>query len=323
MTSGRLDAQADFSRAGAGQLCIITRRLNKVASVFRSCGALTLVLILVNLAVAQKTDRERASLLGAVHSVRSQTEDYAGENLQEKVRTRQLDTVTYDTNGNESERIIYDDYGFLVGKEVHTRDAKETLIESILSDPKGVVMERRAYTHDNGKLIQITTYDGKGIAVLKQVNSHDAHGRLRDETYYDPKNAVGKTVYKYDEKGNISEVAFYLASGAKAVAPIGPCLGAHKVIYSYDGKGKPNKVVAYEPNGEIKKSWSYVYNPKGQVAEDIRESVWSNTKFIYTYEYDSKGNWIKQTATVTDQSKLIDTGTNERKTVISRGITYY
>ena len=289
----------------------------------RLLRVLTLVLLLINLAVAQNADREKEGLLGAVHSVRSQTADYLDDNSKEKGRTKQLDTVTYDPNGNESERIIYDDYGFLVGKEVHTHDAKNNLIESILSDPKGVVMERTTYTHDNGKLVQIITYDGKGRAVLRQVNSHDAQGRIRDETYYDPKNAIGKTTYEYNEKGNISEVGFYLASGSKAVAPIGPCLGAHKVIYSYDGKGKPNKVVAYEPGGEMKKSWTYIYNPKGQVAEDIRESVWSSTKFIFTYEYDSKGNWIKRTATVSDQTKLSDTGAHQRKTVTSREITYY
>lgn len=109
-----------------------------------------------------------------MHSVRSQTADYLDDNSKEKGRTKQLDTVTYDTNGNESERIIYDDYGFLVGKEVHTHDAKDNLTESVLSNPKGVVMERRAYAHDNSKLVQIITYDGKGRAVLKQVNSHDA-----------------------------------------------------------------------------------------------------------------------------------------------------
>ena len=290
---------------------------------FRLLRALTLVLLLLNLSVAQKADREKEGLLGVVHSVRSQTVDYLDENLKEKGRTKQLDTVTYDTNGNEIERIIYDDYGFLVGKKVHTHDAKDNLIESILSDPKGVVMERRTYTRDNGKLVQIMTYDGKGSLVLKQVNSHDAHGRLRDETYYDPKNAVGKTAYKYDEKGNISEVAFYLASGSKAVAPIGPCLGAHKVIYSYDGNGKPNKVLAYEPDGEMKKGWTYTYNLKGQVAEDIRESVWSSTRFIYEYEYDSKGNWITRTAVVSVRSKLSDTEAHQRKTVTSREVTYY
>ena len=285
---------------------------------------LTLTLLLSNSAGAQKKpDRGKENLLGAVRSVRSQMTDFIDEKLQEKGRTKQLDVVTYDTKGNEVERTIYNDYGFLVGKEVRTHDAKSNLIESILSDPKGAVMERRVYTYDNDKLTQIVSSDGKGNVGLKQANSYGDSGRLREETYYDPKKAVGKPVYKYDGKGNISEVAFYLANGSKAVAPIGPCLGAHKVTYSYDEKGRPIKVVAYEADGELKKSWQYSYNLKGQVAEDIRESAWSRTKFVYTYEYDSHGNWIKQIATVNDQSKLSQMEPHERKTIISREIAYY
>ena len=269
------------------------------------------------------TDREKEGLLGAVRSVHSQMIDSVDETLQGKGRTKQLASVTYDTGGNEVERIIYDDYGFLVGKEVHTHDAKGNLIESVLFDPKGAVMERRVYTQDGGKLSQITRHDGKGNIGLKQVNFYDANGRIREETYFDPKIAIGKTVYKYDEKENISEVAFYLADGSKAVAPIGPCLGAHNVIYSYDGKGKLTKSVAYEPDGEMKKSWQYAYNPKGYIAEDMRESAWSRTKFVYTYKYDSQGNWTEQTATANVQSKLTQMESYERKTVILRKITYH
>lgn len=285
---------------------------------------LTLTLLLFNSVGAQKkSDREKENLLGAVRSVRSQMIDYVDGKLEEKGRTKQLDIVNYDTKGNEAERTIYDDYGFLVGKEVHTHDAHGYLIESVLSDPKGVVMGRRVYAYDNSKLTQIVGSDGKGNVGLKQVNSYGENDRLREVSYYDPKKAVGKTVYKYDGKGNISEVAFYLANDSKAVAPIGPCLGAHRVTYSYDEKGQPHKVVAYEPDGEVKKSWQYSYNPKGQIAEDIRESAWSRTTFVYTYEYDSHDNWIKQVATVNHRPKLSQMEPHEGKTVILREITYY
>jgi len=291
---------------------------------YRLFTVVTLTLLLFNLAGTQKKpDREKENLLGAVRSVRSQMADYIDGKLQEKGRTKQLDIVTYDAKGNEVERTIYDDYGFLIGKEVHTHDANGNLIESVLSDPKGVVMERRVYAYDNGKVTEVVSYGEKHNVGLKQVNSYGEHGRLREEIYYDSKKAIGKTVYKYDEKGNISEVAFYLANDSKAVAPIGPCLGAHRVTYAYDEKGKPIKVVAYEPNGELKKSWRYSYNLKGQIAEDIRESAWSRTTFVYTYEYDSHGNWIKQIAIVNDQSKLSQMEPHERKTIISREIAYY
>lgn len=290
----------------------------------RLFAVLTFSLLLLNSAGGQRTtDKEKENLFGAVRSVRSQMIDYMDEKSQKKERIKKLDTVTYDINGNEVERIIYDEYGFLFGKEVHVYNFQSNLAEAVLSEPKGAVMERRAYSYNNGNLIQIVISDAKGNIGLKQVNSYDATGRLSEETYYAPKDAVGKTVYKYDEKGNLSEAAFYLANGSEASAPIGPCLGAHKVIYSYDAKGKPGKVVAYEPDGKVKQSWTYTYNPKGQISEDLRESVRAITKFIYTYQYDAKGNWIKQTAIIADQSKFSDMGVSKRKTVVSREIAYY
>ena len=291
---------------------------------YRLFFVLTLSLLLLNSSSAQKkTDRERENLLGAVRSVRSQLTDYIGENLVGEGRTKQLDMVFYDANGNEVERTIYDDYGFLVGKELRTYEASGNLIKSVLSDDKGMVMERKVYAYEHDKLTEIVSYDGKDNISLKQANTYLKNGRLGEQTYYDSKQAAGKTVYKYDEKGNLSEVTFYLANGSKAVAPIGPCLGAHRVTYSYDDKGRPMKVVAYEPTGEPKKSWQYSYTPQGQIVEDIRESEWSRMIFVYTYEYDSRGNWIKQIATVTDQSKLSKLEPNKRKTIITRELAYY
>lgn len=262
---------------------------------YKSLSILTITFLLfISANAQQKTDREKANLLGKVKIIRSEMVSYLGGKLQENGQTKKLDAVTYDVNGNEAERIIYDDYGFLVGKEVRTFDAKSNLAESILSDEKGVVIERRVYTFEDSKLVQTISYDAKGNVVLKQVYSYDANKRLKEETYFNSKIAVGKTVYKYNEKGDVSEVAFYLADGSKAVAPIGPCLGAHKIIYIYGNNNKPSKVVAYEPDGEVKKSWQYSYNSKGLLVEDTRESAWSNLKFVYAYEYDSQGNWIKQ-----------------------------
>lgn len=249
--------------------------------------------------------------------------DYVDEGLREKRRPRQLDTVTYDTKGNEIERMIYDDYGFLVGKEVRTRDGDGNLVESALTDPKGAIMERRVYSYDKGNLTQIIRYDAKGGAVLRQVDSYDAGGRLVEEAYFDSKKLLGKTVYKYDPKASVSEVSFYMANGSKAIAPIGPCLGAHRVTYVNNAEGTPSRVVAFEPDGKLKQSWQYTYTPRGEVAEDVRESSYSVTRFVYVYEYDSQGNWIKQVATISDHSKFSDDMSYLRKTAVLREIKYY
>ncbi|MDX6613649.1 MAG: hypothetical protein QOD75_2835 [Blastocatellia bacterium] len=285
--------------------------------------AITATLLLTASLFAQhKPDREKANLLGPVRSVHSQMTSYIDEKSQETEPTKQLDTVLYDPKGNEIERTIYDDYGFLAGKEVHTFDANDNLMGSVLSDPEGAVMQRQVYAYPNGKLTQIVSYDGKGKVGLKQINAYGENGKLREETYYEQK-AVGKTLYKYDSKGNLSEVAFYMADGSKAVAPIGACLGAHRVTYSYDGKDQLTRMRAYEPDGQVKKSWRYAYNSRREQVEDLRETDWSRTTFAYTYEYDAHQNWIKQFATVTDQSKSNQTEPYKRKMVISREITYY
>jgi hypothetical protein len=292
-----------------------------VTSVFAVFG---LALSLVTAVVAQnKTDREKENLKGPVRLVRSESRDYIEQTSPDKGRVRQLDTVTYDRVGNEIERTIYNDYGFLVGKEVRTRDADGNLVESVLTDPKGAIMEKKTYVYDAGNLLHIDTYDAKGRIGVKQVNSYDAAHRVRDETYYDPKIARGKTVYKYDGNGKLAEVAFYLANGAKAVAPIGPCLGAHRVAYSYDSQGRPERTMAYEPDGEIKTTWQYTYASEQEVVEYVKEDVWSRIRFVYEYDRDSHGNWIRQMVTIEDEPKLSERPTSSRKKEVSREIEYY
>jgi hypothetical protein len=295
----------------------------KFILVKKICVFLALVLSLFHLVDAQKTDREKAGLLGAVKTVSSKQINYIDGNLEAAGITKQQDSVTYDKIGNETERIVYDDYGFLVGKEVRTFNASANLIQTVLSDPKNAVLEKQTYSYENNRLIQILSFDDKGSVYLKQLHTYDAKGRLTEEVYYLGDKAAGKTVYQYDAKGNISEVAFYLADGTKAIAPIGPCLSAHKKSYSYNETGKITGVIAYETDGKLKQSWQYTYDSKGNLAEDIRESVYSRKKFLYTYEYDSNANWIKQTAAISDLSKSGDVKPDERKTVILREITYY
>ena len=292
---------------------------------FGLCAVIFVCYATFGSATAQpKSDIEKQGLRGPVRSVKSQTNDAADERPGAKGRVKQLDTVTYDQNGNEIERIIYDDYGFLVGKETHSHDAKGLLTESVLTDPKGTVMEKRNYRYDGDKLTQIVISDGKGKPIVKQVNSYDVNGRRQKESYFDQSKLAGTTVYEYDQKGNTAQVSFHLANGSKAEAPIGPCLGAHRVVYEYNNERKLTKVIAFESDGKEKKSWTYRYNAAGDVAEDFRESFWSTTKFSYVYEYDSHGNWVKQIAAVDDRSKTFDDSTSTiRKTEIVREITYY
>jgi hypothetical protein len=289
---------------------------------YKICLSLALAVFLVASAAAQKTDRENAGLLGAVKSVSSKQTSYSGVNSKEEGQTKQRDTVTYNKIGNEIERVVYDDYGVLVGKEIRTFNAANNLIESVLSDPQNALMEKQVFSYASSRLVQIVTTDDRGVVNLKQVNTYDSKNQLAAETYSVADRAFGKTIFKYDARGNLSEVAFFLADGTKAVAPVGPCLGAHREVYAYNEKDQLTGIKSYLPDGKIQRDWQYVYNAKGSISEDIRSTPPSRRKFVYTYEYDTKDNWIKQTGIFSD---LTANATNppERKVVVTREITYY
>jgi len=284
---------------------------------------LAITLFGASLALGQaKSDRDKANLRGSVRSVESIIIKTFDANEEESGITKSLDTVVYDLDGNEIERTIYDDFGFLVGREARSYAAGK-LSDSVLKDPKGHLIEKRTYQHNGNRLIKILTYGKSGALELIQSNSYDAEDRLLNETYAAGKRVFGQTVFKYNDRGRISEVGFFGANGAKAVAPIGPCLSAHRMIYTYDAQNHPITIVSYEPSGELKKRWKYTYDSEGEKKEDVQESFWSLTKFVFEYEYDSHGNWIKRTTTTFNKSKTFNDDSTESKSVTKRVIKYY
>jgi hypothetical protein len=304
----------------------------EVTMMHRAFAFLALLLLPFSLAAAQQaTDSEGESFQGPIRSVDSRMTRHFEGDAEGEDPSRQLDIVTFDSKGNEVERIVYDDYGFLAGKQVLTRDADRRLIESVFSDPEGAVLERQTYVYAGGRLAEIVERDGKGKVVLRQVSTYGDDGLVHEITYYDPDKAAGKTIYRYDAQGRGSEVSFHLADGQKAVAPVGPCFGAHRKTYAYDEKGRSARVVAYQPDGSVKKSWQYSYNPNGYMAEEIVEDAWSVRTSRFSYDYDSRGNWIKRIAVVIDRPKPGDQGSVElremgpptSRVVHSRTIAYY
>ncbi len=280
----------------------------------------------------QKSDRERANLTGPVKAVRE---------MSEGPKSGSGDTVTYDENGNEIERVMISDFGELMGKQTQTFNSSGSLQKSTFLDPKGLKKEESIYSYSNGKLSQILRFDHKGVLREKTVRTFDSSGNVLEEVYFDPNIARAKTVYKYDDEGNAIEMAFFLSDGQKAHAPVGPCLGAHKVTYTYDKARRPITKAAFETNGREKKSWTYSYTDSGDYLKYTIKSGSSTTSISYSYEYDSKGNWVKSTSvTETDNHmlELIQKATGSKATpeetqafkdattitrVTRREITYY
>lgn len=294
----------------------------------------TFFLIILSLhttaAQVKNTDREKANLIGPVRSVTSTSADYTGDKIEGKgYSIKPPETVSYDEAGNELEDQMVSDFGEQMGKSVKKFDADHRLLEGLWVDPKGKVLRKDVFAYDDGRLSEINTFDDTNVLREKTVHVYDDKGRLSEEVYYEAAKPVAKTVYIYDQKGpQPVEVAFFLMDGRKATAPVGPCLGAHRIAATYDEKGRVLTQDVFENTGELKKAYRWTYDDKSNVATFTSKSPSSTVTFVYSYEFDVKGNWIKQIARGTSKENGLDVFGKPatpyvRTTVTTRKIVYF
>lgn len=281
-------------------------------------------------AQVKRTDREKANLIGPVRSVTSTSADFTGTKIEGKgYSIKPSETVSYDEAGNELEGQMVSDFGEQMGKTVNKFDPERRLLESVWVNPKGKVVRKDVYAYSDGRLSEVTTFDDKNVLREKTVHVYDDKARLIEEVYYDSTKPVVKTVYTYDLKGaHPLEIAFFLNDGRKATAPVGPCLGAHRITATYDERGRTLTQDVFEDTGELKKGYRWTYDDKSNVATYISKSRSSTVTFVYGYEYDGRGNWIKRMATGTSKEDGLDVFGKPatpyvRTTVTTRKIEYF
>ena len=117
--------------------------------------------------------------------------------------------------------------------------------------------------------------------------------------------------FKYDEKKRLSEKTNFFSNGDIL----------ERYVYKYEGNQKEELV--YSENGSLVRRHLYILDDKGNTIErtdfDADGSV--RSKSSYTYEYDSNGNWTKQTMSwnvVSDRIRRLNPSN-----VRLRTITYY
>jgi hypothetical protein len=293
-------------------------------------GTLLITLLLAVTASPQRktTDLESESLKGPVHFVTSESSSsLTVGSLTDKGPNKKLDSLTFDAQGLLIERVIYDDYGFLVGTEKYSHDAAGHMLTAELVDEKGHPQDKQTYTFGpQGRLQEIVFADEKGTASLRQVYLYDQQGHLAAEVYYDPKNTIGKTVFQTDARGYPLEAAFFLADGSKSSASMGPCYSVHKVKYTYDSQGRVIEETGFLTDGSVKRKSTYRYDEKGQVAEEVRTGNLSILTYVHQYEYDQQGNWTTHTTKLHSSREPLFNETRDEAdstTIRTRKITYF
>src|SRR6266498_589411 len=202
--------------------------------------------------------------------------------------------VNYDTEGRQLEELSYDHGGVLIKKSLSIYDLTGLLQEILTYSADGSLICRQVYSHDVGKrTVEELAY--RASEITKTLYSLDENGRMVSQTVL---NSVGhmstKLVLQYDLQNRLSEASVCVSNSEDlAMVPggggmsimlsnemrhrlkgVGPCSDAlltSKTVFKWDHDGHLMEVEVYTGEGVL-----------------IERNA-------YSREYDSYGNWIKQT----------------------------
>jgi len=247
---------------------------------------------------AGQTDRERAGLRGPAQTVSRGGFSEAPFGVSEGGRT----VSTYDLQGNETETAYYNPPaggGSLFQRAVTTYDAQARKTQTALYERDGSLRYTIFYTYDpQGLLREQISCDAQGC-FDKVTYQYDAQENLREEIAYsvDGASIRSRFVYTYDARGHRIETTTY---------------DAHD-----DGFGHEWKTVeTYNPQGDVSERTTYFTRKAGDPSAEEEQEIPSPSKQVYTYEYDARGNWLKQTLFQCEP-------TCRQLSVTTRTLTYY
>jgi hypothetical protein len=304
----------------------------KIAINMRRCSTVIIVLILsllsaLPLGAETKTDREQAGLKGPVRTVTTVTDKGRGV-ITYNLRGDKVEE-TYKGSSNQFKKMhAYDSQGRRTKTDYHshdentvpwktkryTYDAKGKLVQEIYCLSFGCD-DKKVYTDDSkGNLTEEAYYYPSSDSIrVRLVHTYDSQGNRTQTTAWEahgPGLGIGETVEKYDAKGNVTErITYYTGHKAGDEEGIGDFL-PYELITT-------NK---YNSNGDIIESATY--NTKSQPGDED-ECGYPPCRTVYVYEYDPKGNWIKQTEFSCTRAKAGKYECQKFAGETNRTITYY
>ena len=193
--------------------------------------------------------------------------------------------VTFDTNGKESEKIVY------------------------LLD--GGISERFISKRDS--VGNILVYSGQGSWDFTETYKYNKIGQLIEKIHYYQDGTVKDTTkYQYDETGNLVETNNYIFDGS--ISPKIIYKSGHKIesiYYFHDGTvrfdDKYNKYgyqyesTTYNPDGTMK--YQRTTLPMDDIEEYKEKSIEELFNIVSKYTYDTHGNWVIRIVSQNDKPK--------------------
>lgn len=230
----------------------------------------------------------------------------------------------FDEKGNLIELKAFRSNGNLTSKSTFKYDDKGNRIEENSYNSEGNLTKKWTYKHDEkGNKIERKIYDSEGVLNFKVDFDYDENGNLLEENSYDSKDTYnGKITYQYDKKENVIERNNYDSEGAlnfkdnfdynengqmvEENSYISEDLDS-KTTYMYDNKGNNIERISYNSDGRLDSKITYKHDDKGNIIEyNFYNSDGSlNKKRTHQYEYDKKGNWLREIISIDEKSTYI------------------
>ena len=196
----------------------------------------------------------------------------------------------YDTQGREIKTYYYNEQGVLTSTGVSVYDNKGRRTETTLINPNGSINHIRAYFYDeNGNNVREAHRNENGSARNVINRKYDADGRMTEEIFIDGEGDLHhRNVLTYDARGNRTGWTLFQSNGT--------------VIQMV------RRILSYDERGNVKEALNYLSD----------NSIGSRETF--SYEFDSRGNWIKRN---TSREVLREGRSQTESEVTYRTITYF
>jgi hypothetical protein len=224
-------------------------------------------------------------------------------------------SVEYNDDWTQAAVRIYRPDGSTAHKTLHTYDPEGRWLEVAYHEGQGKLIRRSSFLYDGeGQLLEQVDYGPSGSVMGRIVASHrkdENKAKVTEGAVYNRNNALrSSNVNKIEGNGGKAESAFYNADGSVA--------NRSAVRRNEEGNLEHSE---YKADGAVSSRTVSISDGKGW-GSDVQEYNGEGVlirKQTYNHEYDSHGNWTKETEWHWES----ETGKSTLASVRYRAITYY
>lgn len=252
-----------------------------------SSGVLLVILTIPSSSAQTQWSQNTERLIGLVHTVQIEfSEVTVVENKEVESGRRPHHRVVYDRNGNEIERINFNQDGSPEDRTVHIIDANGRVAGWEEYELEGEGKRKRLTTRSEW------TYDKDGNRIEARVYTQGALSSRTTAIYDSAKRLINETTITDNGSWKTTRKFSYNADGHLTKTVVDTNGGIEVIEQSYDASGNLAGYKYLGTGGEVSKS-GYVYNTFGNETERNAEDAISKFKMITSY--DSRGRVTTRT----------------------------